>query len=65
LKSPSWAGGLEENATEAVVHEAFIPFGDIKGNATPLDQPTLKHHVFASITCFKKEDAAAAVEKHA
>jgi hypothetical protein len=47
------------------VHEAFIPFGDIKGNATPLDQPTLKHHVFASITCFKKEDAAAAVEKHA
>ena len=57
-----WAGGLEENATEAVVHAAFIPFGDIKDISMPLDQSTQKHRGFAFITYFEKEDAAAAMD---
>lgn len=31
-------GGLEENVDEAIVHAAFIPFGDIKDVNIPLDQ---------------------------
>lgn len=32
------AGGLEENVTEATLHEAFVPFGDVKDINIPLDQ---------------------------
>jgi len=61
-KTSLYVGGLEENATEAVVHAAFIPFGDIKDISMPLDQSTQKHRGFAFITYFEKEDAAAAMD---
>jgi len=32
------AGGLEESVNESILHEAFVPFGDIKDINTPLDQ---------------------------
>ena len=33
-------GGLEENVDEAIVHSAFIPFGDIVDVNIPIEQTT-------------------------
>lgn len=61
-KTTLYVGGLEENVTEAVLHSAFIPFGDIKDVTTPLDQATQKHRGFGFVTYLEKEDAAAAMD---
>eukprot|EP00249_Psilotum_nudum_P001473 c13940_g1_i1 orf=221-736(-) len=61
-KTTLYVGGLEENVTEAVLHAAFIPFGDIKDVTTPLDQGTQKHRGFGFVTYLDKEDAAAAMD---
>lgn len=51
LTAPAWcAGGLDDAVTEAILHAAFIPFGDIKDINTPLDQATQKHRGFGFIT---------------
>ena len=47
---------------EAILHSAFIPFGDIKDVKTPLDQATQKHRSFGFVTFLEKEDAAAAMD---
>ncbi|KAH9299566.1 hypothetical protein KI387_031248, partial [Taxus chinensis] len=54
--------GLDENVNEAVLHAAFIPFGDIKDVTTPLDQATQKHRSFGFVTFLDKDDAAAAMD---
>ena len=41
-KTTLYVGGLEENVNEAILHSAFIPFGDIKDVNIPLDHATGK-----------------------
>ncbi|GLJ46825.1 hypothetical protein SUGI_0987850 [Cryptomeria japonica] len=61
-KNTLYVGGLEENVNEAILHAAFIPFGDIKDVTTPLDQATQKHRSFGFVTFLDKDDAAAAMD---
>uniref|UniRef100_A0A0D6R6G7 RRM domain-containing protein n=1 Tax=Araucaria cunninghamii TaxID=56994 RepID=A0A0D6R6G7_ARACU len=61
-KNTLYVGGLEETVNEAIIHAAFIPFGDIKDVTTPLDQATQKHRGFGFVTFLDKEDAAAAMD---
>ena len=39
-KTTLYVGGLEENVNEAILHSAFIPFGDITDVNIPLDHAT-------------------------
>lgn len=61
-KNTMYVGGLAEEVNEAILHAAFIPFGDIKDVKTPLDQATQKHRSFGFVTFLEKEDAAAAMD---
>ncbi|ERN17875.1 hypothetical protein AMTRI_Chr10g2160 [Amborella trichopoda] len=61
-KNTLYVGGLAEEVNEAILHSAFIPFGDIKDVTTPLDQATQKHRSFGFVTFLEKEDAAAAMD---
>jgi RNA recognition motif-containing protein len=56
------AGGLDDTVNEAVLHAAFIPFGDIKDVNIPLDQTTQKNRGFGFITYVEKVDAGAAMD---
>lgn len=47
---------------EAILHSAFIPFGDIKDVKTPLDHATQKHRSFGFVTFLEREDASAAMD---
>lgn len=38
-----YVGGLDASVTEALVHAAFIPFGDIKEINMPLDPESSEH----------------------
>ncbi|MQL72922.1 hypothetical protein Taro_005274 [Colocasia esculenta] len=61
-KDTLYVGGLAEEVNEAILHAAFIPFGEIKDVKTPLDQATQKHRSFGFVTFLEKEDAAAAMD---
>ncbi|KAJ0094423.1 hypothetical protein Patl1_16663 [Pistacia atlantica] len=61
-KNTLYVGGLAEEVNEAILHAAFIPFGDIKDVKTPLDQATQKHRSFGFVTFLEKEDASAAMD---
>jgi len=61
-KSILYVGGLEENVNEAILHSAFIPFGDIKDVNIPLDQSTQKNRGFGFVDFVDKDDAAAAID---
>lgn len=61
-KNTLYVGGLAEEVNEAILHSAFIPFGDIKDVKTPLDQATQKHRSFGFVTFLEREDAAAAMD---
>ena len=50
----SLAGGLDEQVTEAVLHAAFLPFGDLKDVNIPLDQQTQKNRGFGFVTFMEK-----------
>lgn len=50
LSSPRRAGGLDEQVTDAVLHAAFVPFGDVKEVNIPLEQTTQKNRGFAFVT---------------
>lgn len=39
-KNVLYVGGLEETVNEAILHSAFIAFGDIKDVNIPLDNTT-------------------------
>ena len=58
----SRAGGLDETVTEAVLHAAFLPFGDIKDVSVPVDQGTQKNRGFGFVTFQEADDAAAAMD---
>lgn len=49
-----WAGGLDENVNEAVLHAAFLPFGEVKDVNIPLDQATQKNKGFGFVTFMEK-----------
>lgn len=61
-KNTLYVGGLAEEVNEAILHAAFIPFGDIKDVKTPLDQATQKHRSFGFVTFLEREDASAAMD---
>ncbi|GBF91609.1 peptidyl-prolyl cis-trans isomerase E [Raphidocelis subcapitata] len=61
-KTTLYVGGLEESVTEATLHAAFIPFGDLKDVNLPMDHATSKHRGFGFVEFEDKEDAAAAVD---
>merc|ERR1712086_344399 len=61
-KRTLYVGGLEENVDEAIVHSAFIPFGDIVDVNIPIEQTTQKHRGFGFVTFEEREDAKAAIE---
>ena len=48
-KTTLYVGGLEENVTEADLHTAFLPFGEIKDVSIPLDNTTGKHRGFGFV----------------
>ncbi len=57
-----YVGGLEESINEAVLHAAFIPFGEVKDVSVPLDHATGKHRGFGFVEYEEKEDAADAID---
>ena len=54
-KTTLYVGGLEENINEAILHSAFIPFGEIKDVNIPLDNTTGKHRGFGFVDYEDKE----------
>jgi len=61
-KTTLYVGGLDETVNEAVLHSAFIPFGEIKEVNIPIDPQTGKHRGFGFVEYLDKEDAAAAID---
>lgn len=56
-----FVGNLAEEATEALVRAAFIPFGDLSEVHVPLDHASQKNKGFAFVEFQDAEDAAAAI----
>ena len=61
-KTTLYVGGLDDAATPATVHAAFIPFGEVKDVSLPLDPATGRHRGFAFVEFEDAGDAAAAVD---
>ena len=61
-KTTIYAGGLADEVTQAQVHAAFIPFGEIKEVSLPLDHASGLHKGFAFIEYEEREDAASAID---
>eukprot|EP00232_Nephroselmis_pyriformis_P021442 CAMPEP_0182864766 /NCGR_PEP_ID=MMETSP0034_2-20130328/7336_1 /TAXON_ID=156128 /ORGANISM="Nephroselmis pyriformis, Strain CCMP717" /LENGTH=111 /DNA_ID=CAMNT_0024997029 /DNA_START=112 /DNA_END=444 /DNA_ORIENTATION=+ len=61
-KTTLYVGGLEEQVNEAILHAAFIPFGDIKSVEQPMDHTTNTHRGFGFVEFEHKDDAAAAID---
>ena len=61
-KTTLYVGGLEETVTDAVLHAAFIPFGDIKDVSIPLDHASGKHRGFGFVEYEDKEDSETAID---
>ena len=61
-KTTLYVGGLEDNVTEAILHAAFIPFGDLKDVSVPMDHATGKHRGFGFIQYETKDDADDAID---
>lgn len=47
---------------EAILHAAFIPFGEIKDVSIPLDHASGKHRGFGFVEFEDKDDAADAID---
>jgi peptidyl-prolyl isomerase E (cyclophilin E) len=57
-----YVGGLDEKVDQAILHAAFIPFGDIREVQIPLDNATQKNRGFGFVDFEEQEDAAAALD---
>ena len=57
-----YVGGLSEEIDEKILHNAFIPFGDITDITIPLDYESQKHRGFGFVEYESVEDAAAAID---
>ena len=60
--SVSSTGGLDETVDEAILHAAFIPFGEIKEVQIPKDNSTQKNRGFGFVDFEEVDDAAAAMD---
>ena len=56
-KTTLYVGGLDENVNEAVMHAAFLPFGEVKDVNIPLDHLTQKNKGFGFVTFMEKCDS--------
>ncbi|KAL6754007.1 nuclear cap-binding protein [Haematococcus lacustris] len=61
-KTTLYIGGLEETVNEALLHAAFLPYGEIKDVNIPMDHATGKHRGFGFVDYEDKDDAAAAID---
>ena len=61
-KNVLYVGGLEESINEAILHSAFIPFGEIKDVNIPLDNTTGQHRGFGFVEYEDPVDAADAID---
>eukprot|EP01024_Parvocaulis_polyphysoides_P001316 TRINITY_DN10357_c0_g1_i1.p1 TRINITY_DN10357_c0_g1~~TRINITY_DN10357_c0_g1_i1.p1 ORF type:complete len:160 (-),score=23.40 TRINITY_DN10357_c0_g1_i1:244-651(-) len=61
-KDTLYVGGLAENINEAILHSAFVAFGEIKDVSIPLDHQSSKHRGFGFVQFEEKEDAASAID---
>ena len=61
-KTTLYVGGLEDNVNDAILHAAFLPFGDIKDVSIPMDHASGKHRGFGFVEFEDKEDANAAID---
>lgn len=43
-------GGFEDSVSDAVLHAAFLPFGEIKDVSVPVDHGTQKNRGFGFVT---------------
>jgi peptidyl-prolyl isomerase E (cyclophilin E) len=57
-----YVGGLDETVDEAILHAAFIPFGEIKEVQIPKDNATQKNRGFGFVDFEEVADAAAAMD---
>mmetsp|Transcript_21311 Transcript_21311/g.52621 ORF Transcript_21311/g.52621 Transcript_21311/m.52621 type:complete len:142 (-) Transcript_21311:434-859(-) len=60
-KTTLYVGGLDESVTDAVMHAAFLPFGEIKDVNMPLEHESQKNRGFGFVTFVEKDDAAEAM----
>ena len=61
-KRTLYIGGLDEGVTEAILHAAFLPFGDIKDINLPLNHQTGKHRGFCFLEYEEENDAQEAID---
>lgn len=61
-KTLLYVGGLPEDVNDAMLHAAFIPFGEIKDVNIPIDHATGTHRGFGFVEFEEKEDAADAID---
>ncbi|KAH3744370.1 peptidyl-prolyl cis-trans isomerase E [Pelomyxa schiedti] len=61
-KRTLYVGGLDEHVNEAILHAAFLAFGDIVDVQIPIDLQNNKHRGFGFVTFELEEDARAAME---
>jgi peptidyl-prolyl isomerase E (cyclophilin E) len=61
-KTTLYVGGLDENVTQAILHAAFVPFGDVTDVSIPLDHATGKHRGFGFVQYELADDAEAAID---
>jgi peptidyl-prolyl isomerase E (cyclophilin E) len=61
-KTTLYVGGLDEGITDATLHAAFIPFGDVKEVSIPIDHATGKNRGFGFVEYEEKEDALDAID---
>ena len=58
-----YVGGCADEVTEAVLHAAFLPFGNLETVQIPLDHKTQKNRGFGFVQYEERDDAAAALAR--
>lgn len=61
-KRTLYVGGLDEAVTEAILHAAFLPFGELKDINLPMNHQTGKHRGFCFVEYEEENDASEALE---
>lgn len=61
-KRTIYVGGLDDQVTEKLLNDAFVPFGDIVEIQIPIDYEASKHRGFAFIEFETGQDAGAAID---
>ena len=56
-----YVGGLADEATEAALHAAFVPFGEVRDVKVPLDHTSGKPRGFGFVEFAEEGDAAEAI----